>query len=396
MSPDNEYNEFFKDDIEQVWSKKLVREFDTQNRLHVWKHLNSDLLEPTFAFTSSTRFLGEWRKSTRTLAISSKLLRNFEWDAVVRILKHEMAHMIVSEIWKDISNNGRSHGQLFKKACKVMDVDPCRLTSTSQLYTYELPKKDQIVSKIHKLFCLGESNYEAEAEAAIAKAHELMTRYNISMTDLPADKRFFVFRPVGSIYTKVPEYVKDIARLVARYYFVKHIYMTHGYDRNGCYRTSHKRYIEFYGEPHNVDIAEYVLHFLILEGERQWRAFQKSDKYKNRFEDFYNYGGERKKGKYSKVAYLEGFCSGFERTLSATHEKVKKAIDPTNKLPVLVNDPLLDEKYKKHYNPSTWHCRSGGSNGGGWGEGLSAGESVRIRQGVTRGNGSGKLLTKSS
>jgi len=397
MKSDNEYNEFFKDDIEQVWAKKLVAEFDTQNRLHVWRHLHSDLLEPTFAFTASTKNLGKWEYSIRTLSLSYELLRNYEWDAVVKVLKHEMAHMIVTDLWKDISDKGMVHGHLFKKACKVMDVDSSRNQNVSELSSYELPKKDKMVSKIHKLFCLGESNHEAEAEAAIAKAHELMTRYNISMTDLPADKRLFVFRPVGGIYTKVPEYVKDIAGMVAIYYFVKHIYMMHDYNRSNYSRTSIKRYIEFYGEPHNVDIAEYVFHFLILEGERQWKKFQKSDKYKKRFDyseddwDYNEYG--RRKGKYSKVAFLEGFCSGFKSTLMATHKKVKKEIDPTNKLPILVNDPLLDEKYQKHYNPKNWNCGNGGSNGGGWGEGHSVGEGVRIRQGVTRGNSSVKMLT---
>ncbi len=47
--------------------------------------------------------------------------------------------------------------------------------------------KEQVVSKIRKLFELSNSSNENEAALAAAKARELLSRYNLSMADLPAD-----------------------------------------------------------------------------------------------------------------------------------------------------------------------------------------------------------------
>lgn len=45
---------------------------------------------------------------------------------------------------------------------------------------------EKIISRIQKLFALGESPNEAEASAAIAKAHELLREYNLALSDLPS------------------------------------------------------------------------------------------------------------------------------------------------------------------------------------------------------------------
>ena len=167
---------------------------------------------------------------------------------MVQTLKHEMAHMIVSEIWHDIPDNGNSHGELFKKACAVMDVDSAGSHSSIEKAEYRLPENERIVEKIHKLFCLGESNYEKEARAAVMKAEELMIKYNISMRDLPKEGRVFVARPVGNLYTKVPSYVVRLSRIISDHYFVKHIFITH-YDQYSSKNCRRGRYITFFGDP---------------------------------------------------------------------------------------------------------------------------------------------------
>ena len=405
MQIDNEYFEQFKNGIEEVWAKKLVQEFATQNNLHVHGILKKDLEYPTFAFNTSTKKWGTWHSENRTLTLSHNLLKNYEWDAVVHTLKHEMAHMIVSDIWGCLDDSGKNHGELFCKACKIMGVDEKQRHSSTEKEKYRLPEKDSAASKIYKLFCLGESDHKAESEAAISKAYELMAKYNISLGDLPDEKRAFVFRPVGEIYTKVPEYVKKLARIISEYYFVKHIFITHEHNRYGKKGPGNKRYIEFYGEPHNVDIAEYVYHFLLIEGERQWKFFQQSEQYENRFEeddddDYFEYyhGRSRKNRKavYSKVAFLSGFYAGFDGTLGERKKEIEDKIkndNTPNKLPVLADDALLEEKYKDHYHPVSWNSSGGCGNGGGWREGKKVGANVRIRQGITRNNSQRNLIT---
>jgi len=408
MSPNetcqaDEYFKKFQDDIGNVWAKKLALEFYIQNRL-VYNHTNTELELPTFELSLKKGRWGQWSSSTRTMQLSYYLLNNFEWDAVVQTIKHEMAHMIVDEIWRDIPDNNRYHGELFKKACKVMDVEPQRTNSSEDKKNYRIPEREKVLSKIHKLFNLGESNHKSEADAAMAKAHELMIKYNISLKELPISQRAFIFRPVGPVFSNVPEHVKDLARVVSRNYFVKHIYMIYKSDSRRS-RTRTQRYIEFYGEAHNVEIAEYIFHFLLVEAERQWADFQQTEEYLNRYTnedgnlsyvEKYDYinnkCNRRRKGRYSKVAFLQGFTYGLCVLLGKGTEAVKKKIDPENVLPIWSGDKLLDEKFKNHYNPTSWKSGGSGSSGGGRSEGYARGKVVQIRQGVATGPSRGRML----
>ena len=51
-----------------------------------------------------------------------------------------------------------------------------------------LMTKEQVVSKVRKLFELSNSSNENEAALAAAKARELLSRYNMSMADLPTEE----------------------------------------------------------------------------------------------------------------------------------------------------------------------------------------------------------------
>ncbi len=391
MDSSNEYFKRYQEDINSVWTRKLVGEFYLQNN-KIERKLHKELNLPNFAFSLDHTKWGTWSASDRKLTLTYHLLKNFEWDAVVHTLKHEMAHQIVSEIWGDISDNGNSHGELFKKACEVLEVDSATHHSTAEKNDYRIPEKDRVISKIYKLFCLGESNHKAEAESAVAKAHELMIKHNISLRDLPKEKRQFVFRPVGEIYQNVPQYVKVLSRIVSQYYFIKYIFIPISSCRANYF--CREKYVEFYGEPENVDIAEYIYHFLLYEGERQWNEFRQSDKYKNRFADNYYdscfYGG-RRKGAYSKIAFLTGLYNGYADTLEKRDNEIKDQIIEGNTLPICLDDPLLEEKYKSHYHPRTWNSSSCNS-GGGYSEGHSRGQGIKIRNGVASGIGNGRVL----
>lgn len=47
--------------------------------------------------------------------------------------------------------------------------------------------REEVVSKVRKLFELSNSSNENEAALAATKARELLSRYNLSMADLPTD-----------------------------------------------------------------------------------------------------------------------------------------------------------------------------------------------------------------
>ncbi len=372
MVPDNEYYTPFKESIEKVWLKKLLYEFSLCNH-QIASVLGKQLSLPSFRFALVKERLGSWSKADNTIMLSYYLLRNYSWDNVVQVLRHEMAHMICSEIWGDVEDNGRIHGELFAKACNIVGVPE----STKLIPEYDIEKKEKIVSRIHKLFALGESNHEAEAKSAVGKAYELMTQYNISLGEAPADSRKFVFRPVGDIYGRIPTHINMLANLISRHYFVRSIFVTYEYHWSDV-RRGVRRFVEVFGEPHNVDVAEYVFHFLLCEGERQWRDFASSSGFR--------------KGEHRKNAFLEGFFSGFDRKLRDEKEKMAQEIPAGNTLPIGLDDPLLTENFNKRYNPVTRYTHSAGSNSAGRYIGSQRGAAVKIRQAVTRNGGETKLI----
>lgn len=390
--------ENFTESANSVWTKKLVSEFHTQNN-RVFKHTTKEMDTPNFQITNSTAKWGTWDPQTKTISISRHLLHNYSWDAVVHTLKHEMAHMIVTEIFP--ANQYASHGEAFKKACDIMGIDSDATHSSGFKDDFRLSEKEKILSTIYKLFALGQSNYENEAKMAVAKAYQLMFKHNISFSEMPNQKHIFTSRPVGLSWPKIPSYVKKLARIIENYYFVKHIYM---YARSD-YRSERDvnyRFVEFYGKPENLDIAEYVFHFLINEGERQWALFQKTDEFKNRhnktqkdesydWDYAYDYRKKRRAA-FSKIAFIEGVFDGFSTTLAEQKTEVIKNVGDDCKAVVLANDKILEDNYTNHYRPKSWHSSRSYGNRNGYHNGHSVGKDIRISPAVHSASNSGILL----
>ena len=367
MNKNNPYFTFFKTAVDTVWSRKLVGAF-LKEREKVADALKVELAIPTFQFNYNKKHWGTWDSGNKVLTISYHLVDKYEWASVLQVLRHEMAHMICTEIWSDVGDNGRSHGALFTKACDVMGIPADRTYSPDK---DEISEKERLVSKVQKLFALGESNFEAEAKMAVRKAYEFMAKHNISALELPESERKFVFRPVGEIYRKVPHYIKMLGGIIIEHYFVK------GVLTYVCHDGVNYKYFEMYGEPHNVDVAEYVYHFLLAEGERQWKAFKRTVD----------------KG-YSKHAFLEGFYGGFSDTLDQQKREIaREAKKVTNILPVAIDDPLLEERYRQQYPRVRKSSSRSGVSKRGRSAGHKRGQGVKIRQGVTRSSNSTLRLT---
>lgn len=366
MNKASKYFEAFQESINSVWGSKLCLEFFKCSE-RVKRILGQPLETPIFRFNHSRTRLGTWNPTDKILTVSYYLLDNYEWDVVSYVVRHEIAHMIVSEIWGDIGDNGRVHGELFAKACDVLEIPPDRVFDPQR----DFADKEKLVSRVQKLFALGESNFKEEADLAVKKAYELMAKHNISSMNLAELERRFIARPVGETYLRVPYYVKRLAGLVKKNYFVECILSHH--QVNGKYYS----YVEFFGEPHNVDVAEYVYHFLLLEGERQWEAFRKQVNSRH----------------YTKAAFLEGFYAGFSESLRQERESVMSVVDPENTLPIGTQDPLLKEKYRNHY-PSMQTSRSKSTTTKrGKMAGFERGKNVRVRQGVSTSPTNSALLT---
>jgi hypothetical protein len=116
--------------------------------------------------------------------------------------------------------------------------------------------KEEVLSKVRKLFELSNSPNENEAALAAAKARELLARYNLSIADLPADDPNSLLAPTElsvRVGKAVRNWVKGLLIHVAEGFECQHIIRRRqGYDT----------ILSFIGTPADAEIAVYTFQFL--------------------------------------------------------------------------------------------------------------------------------------
>jgi predicted SprT family Zn-dependent metalloprotease len=360
--------EKFEQENSHIFLYQLMKEFNDANR-EIYYRLEKRLELPRFIMHRGHSRWGYWQPKTRKLSLSEDLVRNYEWGAVVHVLKHEMAHMIVSEIFK--MDDCRSHGEAFSKACKVLGVDDRRCCSSSYLSGFKgIGNEDGVVGTIRKLMAKGQCTgaSEAEAEAFMSKAQTLMSKHNISNMQVMGTEKVFVKRPVGGKHKRFPTWLWALGDLVSTNYNVQNI---RTYCRNA--RTGERyMYLELFGEPHNVDVAEYVFHVVMSQGES---LYQKHKKDPNRRKGW---------GKLTKPAFMQGLIRGYKATLNE-HRADEVVTDEETAL-LLADDAILNEKYRQAY-PRMTNTKIAGPQGSGGAAGERAGSGINVRQGVKGGKG---------
>ena len=370
---DKELNEF-KATTNKIWVKKLVDEYNTINNIF-WDHKQHTLQCPNFRIDNlGAGKWGCWNPKDRILSLHEDLFKFYHWTAVIHVLKHEFAHQIVSEEFK--MDDFTAHSEPWERACKMINVDPKVSVSHSYLSSSDNHAYDKMSIRIQKLIALGESSFKGESESALTKAYELMERYKIKVAKKQETGKVFISRPLGILFRKMPNYIWAMGRLIAEFYNVKYIQMHH-YGEN----YKHMKYIEIFGEPHHLDIAEYVFYFLVFEAERQWNEFKKSDVYDSSF--------------HGKIAWISSFVNGFWRKLDQQKEKMQNRlnmIENTCNALILQYDTILDSQYRTCY-PSLYTistCTTRRRSGSG---GYEAGQSTSIRTAVRGGASNGLMLT---
>jgi len=340
---------------------QLIAEFEQANS-QVRIHLGQKLQLPRFIAHQGKSYWGMWSPESRKLSFNIDLMRNYEWGAVRHVLLHEMAHMIVDEIFN--MSEGRSHGEAFAKACKVLGVDNRRCCSKDFLISFRgKAGVNPELEKIRKLMAKGScsSSTEAESHAFALKAKSLMKKYNLTNRDVMGMDKAFVKRPIGGKYRRFPHWLFALGNLICKHYSVEYI-QTYVRDPR-TYDMYY--YIEIFGEPHNVDIAEYVFHVVQTKGEAMYLN-HKNDPNRN-----------RNRRKLSKPAYMEGVVDGYASTLEVPENNVSHLEEAL----LLADDQILKEKMRQAYprmrnSHSTFRTGSGGS------EGMAAGRGISVSTGV--------------
>jgi hypothetical protein len=116
--------------------------------------------------------------------------------------------------------------------------------------------KEEVLSKVGKLFELSNSPNENEAALAAAKARELLARYNLSIADLPIDDAKGALTPTEAsvrVGKAVKHWVKGLLIHVAEGFECRHIIRR----RRGC-----NTILSFVGVQIDAEVAVYTFGFL--------------------------------------------------------------------------------------------------------------------------------------
>ncbi|MGA1842977.1 MAG: SprT-like domain-containing protein [bacterium] len=233
-------------------------------------HERNHIRMPLFSLTDREGAWGDWSRERREISLSRKLVLHHPWDSVREVLHHEMAHQYADEVLGAF--NEPPHGPCFQQACHLLRANPKASGNYPPLRERVLStmacEEDRFLVKVKKLLALAESGNPHEAEAALAKAHELIARYNLGHV-LHDGARHFVSIFVGEPALRHSRADYLLARILQEFYFVNGIWVPAyvlGKGKMG-------RALEISGTLKNTHMASYVYDFVRHFIDARWREY---------------------------------------------------------------------------------------------------------------------------
>lgn len=279
----------------RIWTHQLYREFD-----NICYSYSLKLSTPTIKITSMERSWGEWRPLTRTIVIAHKLITSFSWDAVIEVLKHEIAHMIVHEVYLLPDSN---HGTHFQKAAKSLGISAWASASDADMQSSKpfsnnrslSPDDERVLKKVEKLLKLASSSNEHEAYLAMKRVKEISEKYNVEKL-IENNETKYTYIIINHLKKIVPQYQSMIANILNKHFFVEVIFSSL-YNQK---RDETHKILEILGKEENVKMSEYVYHFLNNNLPVLWSEYKK----------------RTKKMAKAKKSYYLGVLMGFDEKLT--------------------------------------------------------------------------------
>lgn len=339
----------FESLLSEMFSKvifQLYKEYDYICYLYKIK-----LTKPMITIEDLSSEWGSWNPTFKTIRLSRKLITDYPWHVVIQVLKHEMAHQIVTQQYQ--SDSG--HDQLFQQACETIAVLPkfrkAKLNLDDLAAKEDFPNlnsEDQVMlRKVEKLLNLAQSANEHEAYLAMQKVQEIYQKYNIENIQKKNNEHY---ESLFINFNKkvLPSTYQFIFALIQNHFFVNIIYgEMYDYLNQESYKS-----VEIIGKKSNIKMAEYVFYFLKDKIEKLWIEYQKngniSAKYKLSFQ----------KG------VIEGFHSKLDKQIKKTEQNIKKNVDSEEvNLPMLLKEEqtYLNNYTKKLYPKLSTKSSSSGS-----------------------------------
>ena len=277
------------------------------------------LHKPLFRLNDITGKWGYWSNERNEIVISRTLVHDHSWDSVRDVLLHEIAHQFTNQVLG--INNEPPHGPGFRRACHLLRANPEAsgnyILLDKKVLDDSAAREDKIMVRIKKLMALAQSNNQNEAEAAMAKAHEFIKKYNIDLLDRNKNRHFisiFIGKPALRHFQ---EYY-DLSSLLQEFYFIHGIWMpAYVLDKGKMGRV-----LEISGTVQNVRIAGYIHDFVQRFIDSQWVGYNKDGKL----------------NRYRRTDFAMGIIRGFHSKLRKQNSRVKDNFALIN-----IEDPLLKE-----------------------------------------------------
>lgn len=366
-----------KTNLLRRWSAQLYKEHEDI----CWCY-NISLSVPVIEVVNTKTFWGIWcpEFGSGRIKISSKLIEDHSWDVVINVLKHEMAHQIVTELF----NSGDGHGEHFKTACRMLGLSNEFSISRGDLpRTIEDAKQDaldpeagRIAGKVKKLLSLAQSKNEHESSLAMQKAKEFINKYNLERTDINNTSKYR-YKIINHRKKRIENYQRNICSILQNYFFVRVVY-SYLYDARAdeTYRT-----IEIMGTMENVVMAEYVYFFLLNQLSFLWNDHRSKTGSPNR----------------KKRSYWLGVLSGFREKLEIIEKKSAYRSNNPNKTigaVICTKDKMLSD-FKKMRFPKLKKSNSRAASiyEGTYNAGIDDGRKLNLHRGISSKDGfKGELL----
>lgn len=271
----------------------------------------------------------QWESETRTITLSEHLIEKQPWDVVVEVMKHEMAHQIVSEEF----GADEGHGPLFLRACETLGVANWARRAQAELGEpppdWKTQKagspEERLLQRVEKLLALANSSNSFESIAAMKKVQELYLKYHLDRSAV-VQKDGYVYLPLRLKRRRVERYQTAIASLLQDFFKVEVIH-TAQYDPEAM---ADFKVIELLGRKEDVLLAEYVFFFLTNQLPVLWQQHGET--------------GSRKR----QNSFYLGVLAGFREKLESNQKELFSK-DKSLALAVRKQDPGLEDFLGERY-----------------------------------------------
>lgn len=380
---DSTYEKFVND----IWMTDLIREYHTINDM-VFKRLGKRLQVPELSieWTMGVKW-GEWNPTDRRIRLNARLFRDFEWEAVQRVLKHEMGHQIVSDIFHQ-DQYGCVHGEFWKLACQAIDMDnPTRCDSAMFLSGLKgSGEESPIIRKIKGCFTKGrnEGATEAEMELFLGKAQELMMKHCLTEKDLVQGEVVWNKRPLGEHFKRWPSWMNGLLCLLEDFYKVKRL------RKQVVINGEFRYYGEIYGTTENLDMAEYVFYAVLNNGkelfkkalEEHEKKLEEDEDYAERWVDSRDYENFTVRfRRFTFVSFMDALVDEYSLKVRNDKDRVKEEMTSEDQqkftMISMEDERLLEEMHKKVY-PRLCTYKQAGASGMSRSAGRNAGRNLNI------------------